>query len=90
MKGFTPGRGYLLYSGTGASMTESGVVPASAPTWTVAAGWNLVGIAQGTTPLSAAAVLQGVLQQSGGSLAALYRLTGSQWSPPVILQRITL
>jgi hypothetical protein len=58
---------------------------APATIWSLAAGWNLVGIAQGS--VAASAVVTGVLSASGGNLAAIYHLTNGQWSPPVILRR---
>jgi hypothetical protein len=51
-------------------------------------GWNLISLS--LTPssgtLSAATLLRGVLQNSGGHMAALYQLTNNQWSAPVIVR----
>jgi hypothetical protein len=58
-----------------------------APTtlWSLAAGWNLVSIAQGS--LAASQALQAVLGASGGTLAAIYQLSGGHWSAPMILRK---
>jgi hypothetical protein len=82
-----PGVGYLLYTDQGGSYLQSGMVPVAQPSWTLNAGWNLVGVTVGaTSPISASTVLQGVLQQSNGSLAAIYALSNGQWSAPVVLR----
>jgi hypothetical protein len=78
----------LLYSDRVGSYAQTGEVPGGPPTWTLTAGWNLLGPSLGSpSPTSASAVLQAVLQQSGGSMAAIYKLANGAWSTPVILHR---
>jgi photosystem II stability/assembly factor-like uncharacterized protein len=83
-----PGVGYLLYSNATGTYQQTGMIPAAQPSWTLTAGWNLVGVSLGATaPISASTLLQGVLQSSGGNLATIYALAVNQWSSPMILQR---
>jgi hypothetical protein len=80
-----PGVSYLLYCDRSGSYLQSGSVPLTPPAWTLSPGWNLVGITVGGTgPISASTVLAGVLQSSGGNLAAIYPLQDGQWSAPLI------
>jgi streptogramin lyase len=79
------GAGYLLYTDRAASYPVSGTAPAEPTTWQLTAGPNLVGIGQGS--IAASQVVGAVLRASGGSLAAIYRLSGGQWSAPVVAQR---
>jgi hypothetical protein len=82
------GEGYLLYSDEAGTFVQSGTMPTTPPAWTLNTGWNLVGPSLGaTSPIIATTVLQGVLQSSGGTVAAIYALHNGQWSPPVILRR---
>lgn len=61
-----------------------------AVTSAVAAGWNLFGLAvTPADPLRASAVLQTLLNATGGHLAALYQLTGNRWSPALVDRRTT-
>ncbi|HWE63876.1 MAG TPA: hypothetical protein VHB98_19355 [Chloroflexota bacterium] len=81
-----PGQGYLISSNKAGSYTETGIVPASQPTWHVIAGWNLVGVMLGAPgPIHASTVLKGVLQRSGGSMVALSALSNTRWSPSLTL-----
>jgi hypothetical protein len=81
-----PGVGYLLYSDRAGSYLQTGIVPATQPSCTLAPGWNLVGTSLGaTSPISASTVLAEVLQSSGENLAAIYALRDNQWSAPLIL-----
>jgi hypothetical protein len=83
-----PGAGYLFYSDRAGSYLQSGTLPATQPAWTLTRGWNLVGSSLGApSPISASTALEGVLQSSGGNLAALYALHNGQWSAPVIVRR---
>jgi hypothetical protein len=76
------GQGYLLYSDRAASYTETGSAPAGA-SWSLVAGWNLVGVPSGAPgALVASTVLDDVLAGSASNgLAAIYGLTSNQWSP---------
>jgi hypothetical protein len=50
-----------------------------------AQGWSLISLPLTPTgPISASTVLAGVLQSSGGSLAAIYPLQAGRWSAPLI------
>lgn len=79
-----PGTGYLLYADHAGAYTEQGTVPASAPIWTLAAGWNLIAVAQGTPALMAATVLRGVLGGTG-QVAAIFALSDGRWTSPCIV-----
>jgi hypothetical protein len=50
------------------------------------AGWNLVSLPLTAGSLSASTMLSGLLQRSGGGLAAIYALSNGQWSSPLILR----
>jgi hypothetical protein len=71
----------LWYCKGGTSWVEL----APATIWALTAGWNLVGISQGS--LAASQAVTSVLHTSGGNLSAIYRLNNGQWSQPVILHR---
>jgi len=77
------GQGYALYSDMSGTVAFSGV-PASAQTVSLARGWNLVGFPDAvtaTTPLSASAILSGLLGQTGGNYAELDGFTNGAWAP---------
>jgi hypothetical protein len=77
---------YLLYSDQAATLS---LPAAQAPPQPVAhllqQGWNLFAYTGSASGIDTAAQLLGaLLQQSGGSLAALYGLTNNSWSPSLI------
>jgi hypothetical protein len=80
-----PATCYLVYSDHAATLSFP-AAPASAQpvVHPLQQGWNLFAYTGSASGSTAAQVLGALLQQSGGSLAALYGLNNNQWTPSLI------
>jgi hypothetical protein len=81
-----PYTGYLIYSDQSTTLSfPTAPAPPQPLTYRLQQGWNLFAYTGSAGGIDTAAHLLGaLLQQSGGSLAALYGLTNNSWSPSLI------
>jgi RHS repeat-associated protein len=83
-----PGSGYLLYSDRAGTLSFTGNVASTLPSWALSAGWNVVGLPQQAAAgvESASVVLRSLIATTGGTLTAIYSLHNDAWSLGLLIQ----